>query len=97
MVHKPQTFFGETPELKLEDKIVKTRDGLTETRVAGTLATSYGVDASEINVVASGDTVHLSGFVTGEDQIARAVELAEAVDGVEHVISHIEITSAGRG
>jgi osmotically-inducible protein OsmY len=89
MAHEPRDPLDGEAEAK---KMRETREGLLETHVTGTLVTTPGVQTPDIKVTAHGDTVHLSGVVTDKGQAKKAQEIAESVDGVERVVSHIIVS-----
>ena len=85
MVTKPGTFFGHEPEAEQEDR---TKAEL-ETAVADALATSGGVDASDVHVTAGGHDIVLSGLVATRGEVDRAIIVAKAVTGVGSVRNQI--------
>lgn len=85
MVFKPATFFGEEPEIELENKNHAT----LEIAVAEALAVSGGIDASDVHVTAGGGTIVLSGIVASPAEIDRAAAVAKAVPGVVSVTNQI--------
>ena len=85
MVFKQQTFHGEEPEIVTAHPTVAA----VEANVAGALAVSGGIDASEVTVAAHGTTVALDGSVLSEPEIERASEVALAVPGVTNVENRI--------
>jgi len=85
MVSKPATFFGKEPEIEIENKNHAT----LELSVADALATSGGVDASDVHVTAEGDAIVLSGIVATPAEVDRAAEVAQAVAGVASVTNQI--------
>ena len=85
MVFKQQTFHGEEPEIVTAHPTVAA----VEANVAGALAVSGGIDASEVTVAAHGTTVALDGSVLSEQEIERASEVALAVPGVTNVENRI--------
>ena len=85
MVFKQQTFHGEEPEIVTAHPTVAA----VEANVAGALAVSGGIDASEFTVAAHGTTVALDGSVLSEPEIERASEVALAVPGVTNVENRI--------
>jgi osmotically-inducible protein OsmY len=87
MVSKPGTFFGTEPEVEVEDKTKAT----LEAAVAGALATSGGVDASDVHVTAEGNDIVLSGLVATRDEVERAADVAQAVVGVGSVTNQITV------
>lgn len=92
MVHEPPITSGGLPE---NNHIQKTKDALLETRVAGVLATTPGVQSLDIAVAAQSGTVHLSGSVPETQQIDRAREVAQKVEGVERVVSRLAVGKMG--
>jgi osmotically-inducible protein OsmY len=87
MVSKPGTFFGAEPEVEVEDKTKAT----LEAAVANALATSGGVDASDVHVTAEGGDIVLSGLVATRDEVERAAVVAQAVSGVGSVTNQITV------
>ena len=85
MVLKEQTFHALEPEVEIE---FGNREAL-EAAVANALAAAGGIDGSEINVVADGDHIVLSGTVATVGEIERATEVAHAVEGVHRVRNQI--------
>jgi osmotically-inducible protein OsmY len=53
-----------------------------------------GLSALSINVDTDGGTVTLSGTVSSPEQIGRAIKLALETDGVQKVVSKLQISSA---
>jgi osmotically-inducible protein OsmY len=62
-----------------------------DSRVGARLRWDKGLAGANIEVRASGTTVELHGTVADANQRGRAVELAEATLGVEHVTDKLEI------
>jgi osmotically-inducible protein OsmY len=87
MVSKPAAFFGEAPEVELENKNHAT----LEISVADALATSGGVDASDVEVTVEGSVAVLSGTVATQGEVDRAGEVARAVAGVASVTNEIMV------
>lgn len=87
MVSKPAAFFGEAPEVELENKNYAT----LEISVADALATSGGVDASDVEVTVEGSAVFLSGVVATPGEVDRAAEVAKAIPGVASVTNEIVV------
>jgi osmotically-inducible protein OsmY len=87
MVFKPQRFHDEKPVVELEHQ----NEEPLETAVAGQLAISQGMDASRLTVTASGSTIFLSGTMTDEAEIDRALEIVLAVPGVEKVTHDLQV------
>ncbi len=90
MVFKERTFFGHKPE----DLSPGDHENL-ETRVANCLAVVAGLDASDVTVVAKGNTILLSGIVQSVEEINRAQEAAESVPGVAELINRITLPDSG--
>lgn len=89
MVFKPPMYYDKEPTIEVENPPVAE----LETRVADALATNFGVDASDVTVVADGSEITLTGTVLDDAEIARATEVAACVDGVSQV--HNFIRSGG--
>lgn len=87
MVFKPQRFHDEKPVVELEHG----NEEPLETAVARQLAISQGMDASRLTVTASGSTIFLSGTMTDEAEIDRAIEIVLAVPGVEKVTHDLQV------
>ncbi|MGE7367498.1 BON domain-containing protein [Neorhizobium sp. NPDC001467] len=81
MVFKPPMFNDQEPTIEVENPPAAE----LETRVADALATNFGVDASDVKVVASGSDITLTGTVLDAKEIERATEVAASVEGVSHV------------
>ena len=62
-----------------------------DSRVGARLRWDKGLAGAHIEVHASGTTVELEGTVADANQRGRAVDLAEATLGVEHVTDKLEI------
>ncbi|WEX75953.1 BON domain-containing protein [Sinorhizobium numidicum] len=92
MIFKKRTFFGKDPE-----RLPAEHPAELERRVAHWLAVSPGLDAIDITVTCTGNTVVLGGTVATKEEIARAEEAARSVEGVADVINGIEISKVGRG
>lgn len=92
MVFKKRTFFGEEPE-----RLIPQHPAELERRVANLLAAAPGLDAAEVTVTCSGETVVLGGRVATEEEILRAEEAARFVPGVTEVVNRIELAKVGRG
>lgn len=87
MVFKPQRFHDEKPVVEIEHE---NREVL-EAKVARQLAISQGLDASRISVTASGSTIFLSGTLSDQDEIDRAIEVVLSVKGVEKITHDLKI------
>lgn len=81
MVFKPQTFHGEPPVVHADHETENT----LEQQVADLLATSDGIDASDVRVTEDAGAIVLSGHVSQPSEIDRAVEIAWSVAGVRSV------------
>lgn len=92
MAHHPPVTSGGLPE---ETDMQKTRDALLETRVAGILATTPGIESLDIAVAAQSGTVHLSGSVPDQQQMDKARQVAQDVDGVDRVVSRLAVGHMG--
>lgn len=92
MIFKKRTFFGKDPQ-----RLPAEHPAELERLVAHYLAVSPGLDAVDVTVTCTGNTVVLGGTVATQDEIARAEEAAAAVEGVAEVVNHIEISKVGRG
>jgi osmotically-inducible protein OsmY len=90
MIFKPQTFHGERPVVTDESPV----DASLEQRVADALATSDGIGAEMLKVVASGSEIFLFGNVGSRGEMDRAVEVALAVTGVEKVTVRMQSDEA---
>lgn len=86
MVFKERTFFGQPPE-----EFFEGNQADLETRVAHCLATVDGLDASDVTVVAKGNTIMLSGSVATIEEAERAEEAANTVEGVAEVVNRITV------
>ncbi len=85
MVFKPPMFYDKEPTIELENPPAAE----LETRVADALATNFGVDASDVTVVADGTQITLTGTVLDGAEISRATEVAACVEGVSEVRNFI--------
>lgn len=81
MIFKPQRFHGERPVIAEENP----PDAGLEQRVAEKLAVSDASGALDLKVVASGGEIFLLGENCSQEEMARAVEVALTVPGVEKV------------
>ncbi len=87
MVFKPQRFHAEKPVVELENP----NEEPLETAVARQLAVSQDIDATRVSVTASGATIFLSGAMTDEAEIDRALEIVLAVPGVEKITHDLQV------
>jgi hyperosmotically inducible periplasmic protein len=92
MVHEPPITSGGLPE---HTDMQKTKDALLETRVAGALATTPGIESLDIAVAAQSGTIHLSGSVPDQRQMDKARDVAQNIDGVERVVSRLAVGHMG--
>lgn len=88
MVFKHQHFHETPPEVEAEFPPSATLEGA----VSDALASTGGVDASDVTVTASGSEITLSGTVQLETEVARAEEVALSVAGVTDVRNEIRFT-----
>ncbi|MQW86326.1 BON domain-containing protein [Sinorhizobium saheli] len=92
MIFKKRTFFGGEPE-----RVPANEPAELERRVAHVLAVAPGLDAVDVTVTSTGNTVLLCGTVATEEEITRAEEAARAVDGVAEVVNRIGVSKRGTG
>lgn len=88
MVFKHQQFYEAPPEIELDFPARAT----LESAVSDALASSGGIDASDVTVTADGSTIMLLGSVHRQEEIARAEEIARSVAGVTDVRTDIAVT-----
>jgi osmotically-inducible protein OsmY len=88
MVFKHQQFYETPPEIEIEFPGRAT----LEAAVSDALASSGGIDASDVMVTASGTIITLSGSVLRQEEFARAEEIARSVEGVTDVRNDIAVT-----
>lgn len=86
MVFKERMFYGQAPE-----EFFPQDQADLETRVANCLATVDGLDASDVSVVSKGNTIILSGTVPTIEEVERAEEAADTVEGVAEIVNQIEV------
>lgn len=60
-------------------------DTVITTKVKAALLDQVGLKSSEINVETFKGTVQLSGFVTSQDRIDKAIEITRSVKGVKSI------------
>jgi len=70
----------------------KVDDGITTARVRAALLADSSIKSLDIRVVTRLETVQLSGFVTNQQQMDRAMQLAAAVQGVRQVSNEMRIS-----
>lgn len=88
MVFKHQQFYETRPEIEVEFPPQAVLEGL----VSDALATSGGIDASDVTVTATGAVITLAGAVQRQEEVARAGEVARSIAGVGEVKNEIRIT-----
>lgn len=88
MVFKHQQFYETQPEVEVEFPAQAALEGA----VSDALASSGGIDASDVAVTASGSSITLTGAVLREEEFIRAEEIAINVPGVQHVRNEIAVT-----
>ncbi|EHS50801.1 transport-associated protein [Rhizobium sp. PDO1-076] len=81
MVFKPQRFH----DAKSAAETANPSAARLEVAAAKALASSQGLDASELTVVAKGQEIVLGGRITSRLEIDRAVDIIMSVPGVEKV------------
>lgn len=88
MVFKHQQFYETPPEIEVEFP----GRAVLEAAVSDALASSGGIDASDVSVTASGSTITLAGVVLRHEEVTRAEEIARSVEGVTDVRNDITVT-----
>ena len=88
MVFKHQQFYEAPPEIEFE---FPGRASL-ESAVSDALASSGGIDASDVTVTANGSSITLAGAVLRQEEVARAEEVARSIDGVTEVRNDLTVT-----
>jgi hypothetical protein len=88
MVFKHQQFYEAPPEIEVEFPARAT----LESAVSDALASSGGIDASDVTVTANGSTITLAGAVLRLEEVTRAEEVARSVEGVTKVRNEIAAT-----
>jgi osmotically-inducible protein OsmY len=88
MVFKHQQFYETPPEIEVEFP----GHAVLEAAVSDALASSGGIDASDVMVTASGTAIALSGAVLRHEEFVRAEEIARSVEGVTDVRNDIAVT-----
>lgn len=88
MVFKHQKFYEAPPQIEVE---FPGRAAL-EVAVSDALASSGGIDASDVTVTTSGTTITLSGAVLRQEEVDRAEEIALNVEGVTDVRNDLRVT-----
>lgn len=87
MIFKPQSFHGEPPVVETENQ----NEEPLETAVARALAVSQGIDATRITVNASENTIFLSGSLSTQEEIDRALEITLSIPGVERITHDLHV------
>lgn len=88
MVFKHQQFYDAPPEIEIEFPPSAT----LEAAVSDALASSGGIDASDVTVTANGSTITLAGAVQRQEEVARAEEVVRGVNGVTEVRNGLVVT-----
>lgn len=88
MVFKERTFYGESPE-----EVFPQDYADLETRVANCLTATDGLDASDVSVVAKGNTILLTGTVGTPEEVDRAQEASASIEGVDEVVNQIAVAA----
>lgn len=63
-----------------------------EAAVSDAIASSGGIDGSDVTVTANGSTITLSGVVLRQEEVTRAEEITRSVEGVTDVRNEIAVT-----
>ena len=86
---------GQVVRKKAEEVGNKISDATADARITTTIKAKLVADpdlsAISISVTTTDGKVTLSGSVTSPDKIAKAIQLAMAVDGVKEVVSTIQV------
>ena len=69
----------------------KIDDGVVTAKVKSALLADQAIKSMDISVVTSKGDVQLSGFVDSKQQILRAIEVAEKVEGVQHITNQLSV------
>lgn len=88
MVFKHQQFYEAPPEIEVEFPPRAT----LEAAVSDAIASSGGIDGSDVTVTANGSTITLSGAVLRQEEVTRAEEITRSVEGVTEVRNEIAVT-----
>jgi osmotically-inducible protein OsmY len=70
-------------------------DSTITTKVKAAIFNEPGLESADINVETNQGNVQLSGFVESRDDITRAVEVAQRVNGVRSVKNDMRLKEAG--
>ncbi|WAK03906.1 BON domain-containing protein [Methylobacter sp. YRD-M1] len=70
-------------------------DSTITTKVKAAIFNEPGLESADINVETNQGNVQLSGFVESRDDITRAVEVAQRVDGVRSVKNDMRLKEKG--
>lgn len=79
-------------ELKIDEKTTVgqgTRDALIDQKLKTAIIADTGVAAGNYRVQVSKGTVYLLGLAQGPKELNRVVGQAQAIDGVNEVVSHV--------
>jgi hyperosmotically inducible periplasmic protein len=68
-------------------------DSVITTKVKAALLNDTGLESFDIKVETRKGEVQLSGFVTGQNQMDRAIAVAQEVKGVKHVVNKMSLKS----
>ncbi|MEE4207922.1 MAG: BON domain-containing protein, partial [Parvularcula sp.] len=66
-----------------------TKDALIDQRLSAALLADTGIAAGNYRILVSQGTVYLLGVAAGPNELRRAVGQAQAIDGVNEVVSHV--------
>lgn len=69
----------------------KIDDGVVTAKVKSALLADQAIKSMDVSVVTSKGDVQLSGFVDSRQQILRATEVAEKVEGVQHITNQLRV------
>lgn len=70
-------------------------DSTITTKVKAAIFNEPGLESADINVETNQGNVQLSGFVQSRDDITRAVEIAQRVNGVRSVKNDMRLKETG--
>ncbi len=65
------------------------KDGIIDQRLSAALLADTGVAAGNYRILVSQGTVYLLGVAAGPNELRRVVGQAQAIDGVNEVVSHV--------
>jgi hyperosmotically inducible protein len=69
----------------------KVDDGITTAKVKAALLADPAIQSLDIRVVTRVDQVQLSGFVNNQQQMDRAMQVAQGTEGVHHVANEMQL------